>query len=190
MAMGRDSFRRDSFKRRQWLQTFLSLLVFVGLSAAVELDRGTRSAAKSIDTATVAVYQQLGGYFYEGADHYTLVDWDHIRERGERGVPGFQLYRFPMEKLPAVAVPFALDLNGPNVTDAGLKELARFQNLDRLDLRRTQVTGVGLKELVGLTKLDHLNLPGQVTDAGLKELACLKNLTMLGFGGQHVTNVG
>jgi hypothetical protein len=64
------------------------------------------------------------------------------------------------------------------VTDAGVKELAVFKNLEVLNLVLTSVTGTGLKELAGLEKLRHLEL-SKVTDEGLKGVASLKNLTSL-----------
>src|SRR2546430_10214587 len=39
------------------------------------------------------------------------------------------------------------------ISDVGLKELARLENLAWLDLSNTRVTGVGLKELAGLRNL-------------------------------------
>jgi hypothetical protein len=57
------------------------------------------------------------------------------------------------------------------VTDAGLRELARFSNLARLDLSETRVTDAGLKELAGLKNLTTVELQGtQVTEAGVAEL--------------------
>lgn len=44
------------------------------------------------------------------------------------------------------------------VTDAGLKTLARFENLRYLDLSHTAVTSAGVKELAALGKLERLNL--------------------------------
>jgi hypothetical protein len=59
---------------------------------------------------------------------------------------------------------------GP-VTDAGLRELVGFKNLDWLDLRDTRVTDAGLKEMAGLKNLATLLLQNtQVTAAGVAEL--------------------
>jgi len=41
-------------------------------------------------------------------------------------------------------------LAAPQITDAGLKELARLKNLHTLSLYGTRVTDAGLKELAGL----------------------------------------
>jgi len=64
-----------------------------------------------------------------------------------------------------------LGLNRSPITDAGLRELARFSNLARLYLRETQVTDDGLKELAGLKTLTTVELQGtQVTEAGVAAL--------------------
>ena len=64
-----------------------------------------------------------------------------------------------------------LNLNGTQVTDAGLKELAGLTQMQNLGLSRTQVTDAGLKELTGMKNLQMVNLVGtKVTDAGVQEL--------------------
>ena len=64
-----------------------------------------------------------------------------------------------------------VSLRGTEVTDAGLKDLARLTNLTTLVLEVTQVTDAGLKDLARLTNLTTLDLRGtQVTDAGLQDL--------------------
>ena len=84
-----------------------------------------------------------------------------------------------------------LRLNGTQVTNAGLKELAPLKNLTRLYLGFTLVSDTGLKELAPLTKLTYLDISlTQVTDAGMKELAPLKNLTNLALGSTQVTDIG
>jgi Leucine-rich repeat (LRR) protein len=65
----------------------------------------------------------------------------------------------------------SLDLRRTRVTDAGLKELKEFKNLETLYLSRTMVTDAGLKELKELEHLPMLFLSNtKVTDAGKKEL--------------------
>ena len=64
-----------------------------------------------------------------------------------------------------------LELIRSPITDAGLRELARFSNLARLYLRETQVTDAGLKELAGLKTLTLVELQGtRVTEAGVAAL--------------------
>jgi internalin A len=64
-----------------------------------------------------------------------------------------------------------LFLSGAGVTDAGLKELRDFKSLHTLDLSSTAVTDVGLRELKDCKGLETLYLrQTRVTDAGVKEL--------------------
>jgi len=122
-------------------------------------------------------------------------------------------------KLPAPNVPFGLFLGSapslPQLTDAGMKDIARFRMLQHLAISGTRVTDVGLKELVQLgNNLQGLSLGGldisdaglqslgklqglrylvlgnnpKVTDTGVKELARLKRLHTLGLTGTKVTD--
>src|SRR5262245_48052181 len=76
-------------------------------------------------------------------------------------------------------------LGGSQVTDAALKEVAAFKNLQTLNLPNTAVTDAGLKELATLTNLQTLDLYGTtVTAVGLKELAPLGNLQSLNLTGR------
>jgi Leucine-rich repeat (LRR) protein len=76
-----------------------------------------------------------------------------------------------------------IDNNAP-ITDAGLKELKAFKNLRVLDLYGIKITDAGLKELGEITSLESLNLMfTKVTDSGLKELKNLKNLQTLSLNG-------
>jgi len=73
-----------------------------------------------------------------------------------------------------------LDLSYTEITDAGLKEVAKLENLTQLELSFTQITDTGLKELTKLKQLEGLYMERtQITDAGLKELAKLENLIEL-----------
>ena len=74
-----------------------------------------------------------------------------------------------------------LGLDETQITDAGLKEVAKLQKLEWLGLDETQITDAGLKEVVKLQKLSMeettlLSLDRtQITDAGLKEVASCRN---------------
>ena len=82
-------------------------------------------------------------------------------------------------------------LLGKEVTDADLKDLAGFKELDWLTLNNTEVTDAGLKELAQFKQLTALSLRGtKVTDAGLKELAPLKGLIYLNLGSTEITDAG
>ena len=85
-----------------------------------------------------------------------------------------------------------LHLGATDVTDQGVKKLARLKKLRRLSLWGVkQVTDAGLKELAGLKQLQCLDLYGtQTTDAGLKELSGLMQLQELRLNETRVTGVG
>ena len=75
-----------------------------------------------------------------------------------------------------MTLPFGLSLLCTEVSDAGLKDLARQKQLVYLDISTgvilgdSKVSDVGLKELGGLKQLQGLMLGGTlVTDAGVKE---------------------
>ena len=85
-----------------------------------------------------------------------------------------------------------LNLDLSKITDEGLKELAKLQELKYLSLVTTGITDEGLKEVAKLQNLNTLNLNGceQITDMGLKELGKLKKLEWLYLYGPKVTKVG
>jgi mono/diheme cytochrome c family protein len=63
------------------------------------------------------------------------------------------------------------------VTDAGLKILARWENLRAIDLTRTKVTSGGLAALAGLKQLEVINLTDTaVDDAGVTTLRAIPGL--------------
>ena len=77
------------------------------------------------------------------------------------------------------------------VIDADLKEVVKLKHLEKLNLGGTKITGNGLKEVTILQKLTYLNLRYlPVTDADLWELAKLKNLTHLVLNDTQVTDEG
>lgn len=64
-----------------------------------------------------------------------------------------------------------LNLGATQVTDAGMKKLSMFSEIEVLKLSETTITDKGLAELANLKKLRVLNLYGtQVTDQGIKAL--------------------
>src|SRR5262249_19534637 len=94
-------------------------------------------------------------------------------------------------KLPDPGVPFALEMWGQPLKDAGLKELAHLKSMRMVNLAITLVSDAGMKELAGLKNLQSLSLSStKVTDAGLKELAGLTNLQSLNLCGTKVTDAG
>jgi internalin A len=77
------------------------------------------------------------------------------------------------------------------ITDEGLKEVAKLQNLTELDLWDTKITDAGLKDVAKLQKLAYLNLGyTQITAEGLKEVAKLQELTRLELAGTQITDAG
>ena len=76
-------------------------------------------------------------------------------------------------------------------TDAALKDLKDWTELQELDLPNTRITDAGLKNLEGLTKLQRLLLPfTKVTDAGLRHLKGLTRLDTLLLSHTQVTDAG
>jgi hypothetical protein len=76
------------------------------------------------------------------------------------------------------------ELARTEVTDAGLKSVATWENLRSLDVTRTAVSSDGLSALTVMKKLELLNLTDTaVDDAGvakLKELPALKRVWLFG----------
>ena len=84
-----------------------------------------------------------------------------------------------------------LILADTQITDVGLKEVAKLQKLKQLYLQRTKITDAGLKEVAHLQQLTYLELYGtQITDAGLKEVAKLQQLKNLFLEGTQITDEG
>ena len=85
-----------------------------------------------------------------------------------------------------------LALTQPNVTNAGLKDLATFENLARLHLSGTKVTSAGLKELAPLKNLKSLDLQGMhLSDSSVMALrrsshgrSSVSGLSFVGRGGR------
>ena len=71
----------------------------------------------------------------------------------------------------------SLNLSKMPVTDADLKVISRFSNLEVLNLNNTSVTGSGLKELSPLKRLRSLSLSG--TDVTASTIRELKNISSL-----------
>ncbi len=83
-----------------------------------------------------------------------------------------------LQMLDAVALQvLRLNLRGAEVTNAGLKTIARMTNLRRLRLESNPIDDGGMAELQGLKELRYLNLTGtKVTDRGLVSLGTLPKL--------------
>jgi len=70
-----------------------------------------------------------------------------------------------------------LKLGDTKITDAALKEMPKFKNLNKLHLEHTIITDAGIVNLKSLPLLEYINLVDtKVGDAGLKEVATFKGL--------------
>jgi hypothetical protein len=77
------------------------------------------------------------------------------------------------------------------VTDAGLRQIARLTNLKRLLLWGTRTTGAGLKHLTALERLAYLEIQDTpLGDADLEALKQLPGLRVLRLLGTHATDRG
>ena len=94
-----------------------------------------------------------------------------VREKLEK--PEGELTEADLEKV--------IDLSFTQITDAGLKEVAKLQQLTHLLLNYTQITDAGLKDVAKLQRLEALSLFGtKVTEASEAELkGALPNLERL-----------
>ena len=102
-----------------------------------------------------------------------------VREELEK--PDGELTEADLEKVTFLDLTFH-DLEDTQITDEGLKGLAKLQNIEKLFLWNTQITDEGLKEVAKLQKLTGLALEGtKVTKAGVAELKkALPNCTIYG----------
>ena len=72
---------------------------------------------------------------------------------------------------------FWLKLGKTKITDASLKVISNFKNLNKLHLEHTAITDTGLKELKNLPYLEYINLVDtKISDAGLENIASKKGL--------------
>jgi Leucine-rich repeat (LRR) protein len=167
-----------------WLAALLLLaLSEIGNVAAHPQDKNAQ--AKPLPEETVAAWTKAGAE----------VVWINSKPGQAGDMPAFRFQTWKegvLSKLPAPESAFGLDLSKTEITDAGLKELAAFKNLQSLNLKNTQISGVGLKELAALKNLQRLYLGfSKVTDAGLKEIASIKSLETLGLGRcDEITDAG
>lgn len=144
-----------------------------------------------IDAPTIAAYQKIGGIYGGWHPKEPFQDFQPGANNAEEGLPGFQVFKFPVADYPPVTVPFGLNFKESELTDDHLKQLISLKKLAALDLTRTKVTDAGMKELAAIPSLTTLVLSGtKVTPAGLKELAPLKNLTRLEISDFMVTDAG
>lgn len=71
----------------------------------------------------------------------------------------------------------SLNLSKMPVTDADMKTISRFENLEKLFLNHTEITNKGLEEMIKLKNLQQLSLAGTAIDGNaLSMLAKMKSL--------------
>jgi len=122
-----------------------------------------------------------------GADKKPLIADPIVEEqiRTQLEKPTGELTKADLEKVKRFG------LSRSQITDAGLKEVAKLRQLQHLVLWQTQTTDAGLKEVAELENLTELHIAyTKVTDVGLKELAKLKKLTKLNLRSTKVTKAG
>ncbi len=77
------------------------------------------------------------------------------------------------------------------ITDAGLSQITKLINLEKLSLDSTQITDAGMAQLKRLKRLEQLSLEGtEITDAGLAHLKGLTKLTYISLSRTGVTDEG
>jgi hypothetical protein len=85
----------------------------------------------------------------------------------------------------------SLHLGGTKITGAGMVHLKGLKQLQRLHLEKTEVDDYGIAELGGLSELEYLNLHAtKTTDAGLENLVGLNKLRCLYLWQTKVTDEG
>eukprot|EP00526_Cylindrotheca_closterium_P006869 CAMPEP_0113605442 /NCGR_PEP_ID=MMETSP0017_2-20120614/2331_1 /TAXON_ID=2856 /ORGANISM="Cylindrotheca closterium" /LENGTH=743 /DNA_ID=CAMNT_0000513935 /DNA_START=1382 /DNA_END=3613 /DNA_ORIENTATION=+ /assembly_acc=CAM_ASM_000147 len=85
----------------------------------------------------------------------------------------------------------SLDLADTDLSDSGMRHLAKFTKLKRLSLFYCNVSNTGLRHLGQLTALESLNLDSRdIGDEGLYHLRHLKNLKALDIFSGRITDSG
>lgn len=163
---------------------FLSTLLLLQFSNAA-LPGAEPAGYKPIDPATVAAYEKLGAT-YGCFDIFRLesAGFMVLKPAPFGRLPGFHFKPDTLKKLPkqlpAVDVPFGLDLSYSKITHDDLAALENLNNLTMLNLMATKVTDPGFKHLAGLKNIELINLFGvKVGDDGLANLKDFKKLRIL-----------
>ncbi len=149
---------------------------------------------KPLPEKVVKAWKDAGGFV--GWMRFTYSQ--HVQFSTAKGTPGdIPAFQFSGGKvgrtapLPEPEVGFGLSLEGSHLSDAGLKELARFTRLRALNLSRTKVTDAGLEALSRLRGLQVLHLNDlDVGDRGLRNLGELTSLRRLDLDRTKVTDAG
>ena len=120
-----------------------------------------------------------------------LTEADLEKVTGEIGLSGTQITDAGLKDLAKLQNLTSLMLNGTKTSDEGLKEVAKLQQLEQLYLSNTRITDAGLKDVAKMQKLTILHLVNtKITDEGLKEVAKLQELEWLFLDGTQTTDEG
>lgn len=85
----------------------------------------------------------------------------------------------------------SVDLDGRDIRDEQLSQLAALSDLKSLNLSNTGITDVGLNHLANLKKLKFLYLFGtRLTDSGMPSIATLPRLEVLCLDSTEITDLG
>lgn len=152
--------------------------VLAALGTANATNAATKSTVSAIDNVKVpaANEQDLNALRKKGLIVNALSQDQNLLEVSAVNAPDFG------DKDMALLAPIAqqitwLKLGDTKITDAALKEMPKFKNLNKLHLEHTNVSDAGISQLKTLPLLAYINLVDtKVSDAGLKEAATFKAL--------------
>jgi hypothetical protein len=125
---------------------------------------------------------------------YTVVDW--FASPQPRPIDRINAGRSDLDDsdlawIAAIDSVIEFDLDGMNLTGAGIENLLRLPRLTSLRLDHTRLTGAELAAVGRLRKLEELSLAGTaITDAGLVALSRAKSLRAITVLDTSVTDAG
>ncbi|GAB3640923.1 c-type cytochrome domain-containing protein [Spirosoma arcticum] len=136
------------------------------------IDLPPTDSLRFIASALFKPVEQADEYAFDAADEETVKQLNNdyrtvaslARESPALAVNLYNRTAYTPEKLAELSSikqqVVYLNLNKMPVTDADLKRISQFENLQKLDLNFTDVTGNGLAELASLKQLKTLSLSG------------------------------
>ena len=123
---------------------------------------GAAKAKAAAETKAAAKANELEAWVSDPGNPQNVIVEREIRKKLEK--PTGELTKADLEQLTD------LSLRNTQITDVGLKEVAKLKRLTTLDLSYTEITDAGLKEVAKITQLTRLQLCAckQRTDVGRK----------------------
>jgi Leucine-rich repeat (LRR) protein len=174
--------------------------VVLGLLVLGVVGRGLfsgNSSSQSMDWIKAWRANGASVKFYEKEPTVTIEEW-------QDGM---------LANLPSPKGPFSLVLNGSGITNNGLREIAKLEqlsqillwnndisdqgleslsnleNLTEVSLRQTKISSDGLKHLAKLKKLKHLDLDDtNISDPGIEYLVDLNEIASLSLSGTQISD--